>query len=143
MSKEQQRALDAMLRQGQLDFSADVPALRAGFNEVMARVPVPGDIDQKPTQIGGVGGIEVTIRGTDATNVILYFHGGVYVVGSALFVRGRDMAREIRLLRALADEGFQYGPNQGEPPIPRDRMAKVTSLPKQFASQLTAEEVKA
>ena len=47
----------------------------------------------------------------------------VFVVGSALFVRGRDMAREIRLIRALADEGYQYGPNDGEPPIPRDRMS--------------------
>lgn len=63
----------------------------------------------------------------------------VFVVGSALFVRGRDMGREVRLIRALADEGYQYGPNQGEPPIPRDRMAKVTSLPKQFASRLMAE----
>ena len=83
MSKEQQRALDAMLRQGQLDFSADVPTLRAAFNEVMARVPVPGDVDQNVTTIGGVGGVEVAIHGTSAANVILYFHGGVYVVGSA------------------------------------------------------------
>ena len=33
----------------------------------------------------------------------------VLVVGSALFTKGRDMAREIRLIRALADEGYQYG----------------------------------
>src|SRR5438045_3445606 len=83
MSKEQQRALDGILRQGRLDLSADVPTLRAAFNEVMARDPVPGDIDQKPTTIGGVGAVEVTVRGTHAANVILYFHGGVYVVGSA------------------------------------------------------------
>ena len=71
------------MRQGPLDLEADVPTLRAAFNELMARVPVAGDVDQKPTTIGGVGAVEVTIQGTDAANVILYFHGGVYVIGSA------------------------------------------------------------
>lgn len=57
--------------------------MRAQFNQVMAQVPVAGDVQQKPTTIGGVGAIEVTIQGTDAANVILYFHCGVYVIGSA------------------------------------------------------------
>jgi epsilon-lactone hydrolase len=83
MSEEQRLALDATLRQGQLDLDADVDALRAGFNEVMAHVPVPGGVRQRPTTIGGVGAVEVTIQGTDASNVILYLHGGVYVIGSA------------------------------------------------------------
>ena len=80
MSTEQQLALDANLRQGELDLSADVPALRAGFNEVMARIPVAGDVEQRPTSLGGVSGVEVTIRGVNAAGVILYFHGGVYVI---------------------------------------------------------------
>ena len=83
MSKQQQLELDTILRQGQLAFGVDVPTLRAGFNEVMSRVPVAGDVRQRPTTIGGVGAVEVTIQGTDAANVILYFHGGVYVIGSA------------------------------------------------------------
>jgi epsilon-lactone hydrolase len=83
MSTQQQTALDAILRQGPLDLQADVPTLRAAFNELMSYIPVGGDVDQKPTTIGGVNGIEVTISGTDGENVILYFHGGVYVIGSA------------------------------------------------------------
>ena len=83
MSKQQQLELDAILRQGPLDLDADVATLRAVFNEVMARVPVAGDVHQKPATIGGVDAVEVTIHGTHAANVILYFHGGVYVIGSA------------------------------------------------------------
>jgi monoterpene epsilon-lactone hydrolase len=83
MSKQQQLQLDAMLRQGQFDPGADVPTLRAAFNALMAQVPVAPDIQQKPTNVGGVSGVEVTIEGADAENVILYFHGGVYVIGSA------------------------------------------------------------
>jgi ribulose-phosphate 3-epimerase len=63
----------------------------------------------------------------------------VLVVGSALFTRGRDMAREIGLIRALADEGYQYGLNDGVPPIPRDLMVTFTALPKHLASRFTAE----
>jgi len=83
MSKEQQSQLDAILRQGRLDTAADVASVRAAFNAFMAQVPVPADVQQKPTEIGGVGGIEVTIAGNESENVILYFHGGVYVIGSA------------------------------------------------------------
>jgi epsilon-lactone hydrolase len=84
MSKQQQLQLDAILRQGTLDTAGDVPTLRAAFNELMAHVPVAPDIQQKPTTIGGVSCIEVTIAGTKAEQVILYFHGGVYVIGTAV-----------------------------------------------------------
>jgi epsilon-lactone hydrolase len=83
MSKEQKLALDAVLSQGGLDLQADVPTLRATFNELMAGIPVPDDVQQSPTTIGGVGAIEVTVRGADAEGVILYLHGGVYVIGTA------------------------------------------------------------
>ena len=49
------------------------------------------------------------------------------------------MGREIRLIRALADEGFQYQLNAGKPPIPRDAMVTFASLPKPLATRLQAE----
>ena len=57
----------------------------------------------------------------------------VLVVGSALWKKGHDMGREIRLIRALADEGYQFTLNGGVPPIPRDRMVAFTSLPEHLA----------
>ncbi len=63
----------------------------------------------------------------------------ILVVGSALFVKGRDMAREVRLIRSLADEGYQYDLNDGIPPIARDRMVTFTSLPKHLAHGLMDE----
>jgi monoterpene epsilon-lactone hydrolase len=83
MSKQQQLELIATLRQGQLDLRADVAMLRVAFNDVMARIPVASDVDYISTTIGGVNAIDVTIRGIDTANMILYFHGGVYVIGSA------------------------------------------------------------
>jgi ribulose-phosphate 3-epimerase len=63
----------------------------------------------------------------------------ILVVGSALFKKGRDMAREVRLVRALADEGYQYELNDGQPPIPRDRMVLFSALPKHIAHRLMDE----
>ena len=57
----------------------------------------------------------------------------ILVVGSVLWARGRNMGREIRLVRALADEGYQYRLNDGRPPIPRDAMVMFAQLPKHLA----------
>jgi epsilon-lactone hydrolase len=71
------------LRQGSLDLGADVATMRAELSDLMARIPVAGDVDHTPTTIGGVNAIDVTIRGIDTASTILYFHGGVFVIGSA------------------------------------------------------------
>jgi ribulose-phosphate 3-epimerase len=63
----------------------------------------------------------------------------ILVVGSALWTRGRDMAREIRLIRALADEGYRYELNDGTPPIPRDRLVTFATLDRAAARSLQAE----
>jgi hypothetical protein len=63
----------------------------------------------------------------------------ILVVGSALWLKGRDMGREVRLLRALADEGYQFGLNNGVPPIPRDRMVTFATLRRSEARMLRDE----
>jgi ribulose-phosphate 3-epimerase len=109
-------------------FMADVLAAKAaGARDILrhklygGELHVDGGLNRETAEIAGSHGVDV------------------YVVGSALFLRGRDMAREVRLIRALADEGFQYGPNQGEPPIPTDRMTTFASLPKHLAHRLMDE----
>ena len=128
MSTEQQLALDANLRQGELDLRADVPALRAGFNEVMARIPVAGDVEQRPTSLGGVSGVEVTIRGVDAAGVILYFHGGVYVIGSAVSTVPlvSDLARRARVKAVTLD--YRLAPEHPYPAAADDAVAAYEGL---------------
>jgi ribulose-phosphate 3-epimerase len=77
---------------------------------------------------GGVNRETAEFVGAQGTDVL--------VVGSALFVKGRDMGREVRLIRALADEGYQFQLNDGQPPIPRDRMVRFAALPKHLAHEL-------
>jgi ribulose-phosphate 3-epimerase len=63
----------------------------------------------------------------------------ILVVGSALWMKHHDMGREIRLVRALADEGYQYQLNDGVPPIPRDKMVAFVQLPRHLATRLQDE----
>ena len=86
-----------------------------------AEVHVDGGINRETAEL--VGGLGVD----------------VLVVGSVLWIKGRDMGREIRLVKALADEGYQYRLNDGKPPIPRDKMVTFTQLPKHLAWKFMAE----
>ena len=83
MSKQQQAELDAVLRQAPVDFSLPVEALRGGFEEVMRHVPVATNIRKTPMTTGGVAALDVVVEGVISADVILYFHGGGYVIGSA------------------------------------------------------------
>jgi len=67
----------------------------------------------------------------------------ILVVGSALWIKGRDVGREIRLIRALADEGYQYALNDGKPPIARDRLVVFATVGRDDARKLRTEIEKA
>jgi monoterpene epsilon-lactone hydrolase len=83
MSKQQQADLDAFLRQAPVDFSLPIEGLRAGFEEVMRHVPVADNLRRTPVTLGGVRALDIVVEGASSANIILYFHGGGYVIGSA------------------------------------------------------------
>jgi ribulose-phosphate 3-epimerase len=58
----------------------------------------------------------------------------VLVMGSALFRKGADPARETRLVRSLAEEGFAHAFRGERPPAPRDRWVRVATLPRAVGS---------
>src|SRR4029077_1786608 len=87
-----------------------------------AEVHVDGGINRETAEFVGALGVDIL------------------VVGSALFIKGHDMGREIRLIRALADEGYQFGLNGGIPPIPRDRMVPLLSPPEHIGQRATRDD---
>jgi monoterpene epsilon-lactone hydrolase len=128
MSKQQQLDLIATLRQGQLDLGADVATLRVAFNDLMARIPVASDVDHVPTTIGGVNAVDVTIRGIDTANTILYFHGGVYVIGSAAtsVPLVSDLARRAHAKAVTVD--YRLAPEHPYPAAVDDARAAYVGL---------------
>jgi hypothetical protein len=128
MSKAQQVELIATLRQGRLDFTADVATLRAVLSDLMSRIPIASDVDYGPTTIGGVNALDVTIRDVDTTNTILYFHGGVYVVGSAAesVPLVSDLARRARAKAVTVD--YRLAPEHPHPAAIDDAVAAYRGL---------------
>lgn len=100
-----------------------IPAARQylGHKPVEGEIQVDGGVNRESAEF--VGGLGVDIL----------------IIGSVLWIKGRNMGREIRLVRALADEGYQYRLNDGKPPIPRDAMVTFVQLPKHLAWAFMAE----
>jgi monoterpene epsilon-lactone hydrolase len=128
MSEQQQADLDAMLRQAPVDFRGEVTALRSGFEDVMQRIPVPDDVRKVETAVGGVDAIEVTIEGIDAAGTILYFHGGVYVIGSAnaSMPLVADLARRTRA--KVVSVNYRLAPENPYPAAVEDAQAVYKGL---------------
>src|SRR3954467_112403 len=129
MSRQQQLQLDEMLRQGGLDTETDdVPALRTAFRAITAQVPIAADVQQQATTVGGVACIDVTIEGTEPKGVLLYFHGGVYVIGSAAtsVPLVSDLVRRSGLRAITLD--YRVGPEHPYPAAVDDARAAYEGL---------------
>src|SRR6478752_6126898 len=128
MSEQQRRDLMATLGQGSLDLSVDVATLRAAFDELMARVPVAGDVEHRPSTLGGVPAVDVAIQGVDPADTILYFHGGVYVIGTAAasVPLVSDLARRAQARAVTVD--YRLGPEHPYPAAVDDARAVYEGL---------------
>jgi epsilon-lactone hydrolase len=128
MSEQQKAQVDATLRQAPLDLLGDVTALRAAFEEVMRQVPIGVDIRRSEIAVGGVGAVEVAAEGSDSANVILYFHGGVYVIGSAdsSLPLAADLAR--RTSAKVVSVNYRLAPEHPYPAAIDDAKAAYEGL---------------
>ncbi|MEV6963796.1 alpha/beta hydrolase [Hamadaea sp. NPDC051192] len=96
MSKEQRARVDAMMRQPRPEGPRSVEEIRAGFEELMAHMIVPGDIRTTQTTLGGRPALQVDPDNGRRAGTILYFHGGGWVFGSpesALSLTGHLVAK--------------------------------------------------
>jgi monoterpene epsilon-lactone hydrolase len=128
MSELQRANLDATLRQAPFDLSGDLATLRSGFNEVMSHIPIADDVRRTRVDLGGVGAVEVSISGTESSNVILYFHGGVYVIGSAdaTVPLASDLARRTRVKVVSVD--YRLAPEDPYPAAVEDAQTAYEGL---------------
>jgi monoterpene epsilon-lactone hydrolase len=83
VSTEQQETLDAILRQSAFPADADVNEQRRLLRELLSAQPLPSEVTVTAAELGGVPTAEITVDGIEPRHVVLYFHGGVYVMGDA------------------------------------------------------------
>jgi acetyl esterase/lipase len=111
VSIEQQETLDAILRQSALPVGSSVDEQRRLLKELVSAQPLPAEVTVTAAALGGVPTAEVTVDGIEPGHAVLYFHGGVYVIGDAFLaaelasqVGRRTQARVISVDYRLAPE---------------------------------------
>jgi acetyl esterase/lipase len=128
MSTEQRETLDAILRQSAFPADADVHEQRRQLRELLSAQPLPADVTVTAAALGSVPTAEITIDGIEARHVVLYFHGGVYVMGDAALAA--DLASQVgRRTRAkVISVDYRLAPEHPYPAAVDDALAAYEAL---------------
>ncbi len=128
MSTEQGENLDAVLRQSAFPAGIDVNEQRRLLRELTSAQPLPADVTVTAAALGGVPTAEITIDGIEPRHVVLYFHGGVYVLGDAF--QAADLASQVgRRTRAkVISVDYRLAPEHPYPAAVDDALAAYQAL---------------
>jgi monoterpene epsilon-lactone hydrolase len=128
VSAEQRENLEAILRQSAFPADTELNEQRRLLHELTASQPLPADVTVTSAELGGVPTAEITIDGIEPRHVVLYFHGGVYVLGDA--VSAADLASEIGRrtdARAISVD-YRLAPEHPYPAAVDDALAAYEAL---------------
>jgi epsilon-lactone hydrolase len=128
VSTEQRENLEAILRQSAFPFDSDVSEQRRLLREFASAQPLPADVSVTPAVLGGVPTAEITVDGIEPRHVVLYFHGGVYVIGDAF--QAADLASQVgRRTRAkVISVDYRLAPEHPYPAAVDDALAAYQAL---------------
>jgi acetyl esterase/lipase len=128
VSTEQAENLDAILRQSAFPADLDVSELRRRLAELASAQPLPAGVTVTPAALGGVPTAEITIDGTEPRHVILYFHGGVYVLGDAVQAAGLAAQVGRRTRATVISVDYRLAPEHPYPAAVDDALAAYQAL---------------
>ncbi|MGS0894379.1 alpha/beta hydrolase [Burkholderia stagnalis] len=128
MSRDQRKAVDALLRQGANSFTPQpVEAMREKFAALMALFPVP-EVRQSAIRLGDCPAVLVEPAGESRPGTILYFHGGGFVLGSPATAMGLTASLVARTgFRAISLD-YRLAPEHPFPAAIEDGVAAYRAL---------------
>jgi acetyl esterase/lipase len=128
VSAEQRETLDAILRQSAVPVGSSVEEQRRILRELAAAQPLPADVIVTAGALGGVPTAEITVNGIEPRHVVLYFHGGVYVLEDAFQVAG--LASEVgrRTDAKVISVDYRLAPEHPYPAGVDDALAAYEAL---------------
>jgi acetyl esterase/lipase len=128
VSTEQRENLDAILRQSAFPDDADVNEQRRALRELLSAQPLPADVTVSAAALGGVPTAEITVDGIEPRHVVLYFHGGVYVMGDAALPA--DLASQVgrRTDAKVISVDYRLAPEHPYPAAVDDAFAAYEAL---------------
>jgi epsilon-lactone hydrolase len=128
MSTEQRENLEAILRQSAFPAGIDISEQRRLLRELTSAQPLPADVTVTAAALGAVPTAEITIDGTEPRHVVLYFHGGVYVLGDAF--QAADLASQVgrRTRATVISVDYRLAPEHPYPAAVDDALAAYQAL---------------
>jgi epsilon-lactone hydrolase len=128
VSTEQQATIDAILRQSAFPAGSDVNEQRRLLREAISAQPLPAGVTVTAGALGGVRTAEITVDGIEPRHVVLYFHGGVYVIGDAFLAA--DLASEVgrRTHAKVISVDYRLAPEHPYPAAVDDALAAYEGL---------------
>jgi acetyl esterase/lipase len=128
MSTQQRETIDAILRQSAFPAGSDVNEQRRLLREALSAQPLPADVTVNAAALGGVPTAEIMVDGIDPRHVLLYFHGGVYVIGDAFLAA--DLASQVgrRTHAKVISVDYRLAPEHPYPAAVDDALAAYAAL---------------
>jgi monoterpene epsilon-lactone hydrolase len=128
VSTEQRENLDAILRQSAFPVGSDVDEQRRLLRELLSAQPLPPDVTVTAAALGGVPTAEITVDEIEPRHVVLYFHGGVYVMGDAFLAA--DLASQVgrRTQARVISVDYRLAPEHPYPAAVDDALAAYEAL---------------
>jgi acetyl esterase/lipase len=128
VSTEQRETIDAILRQSAFPVGSTVDQQRQQFRETASAQPLPADVTVTAAALGGVPTAEISLDGIEVRHVVLYFHGGVYVISDA-FLAAR-LASEVgrRTQAKVISVDYRLAPEHPYPAAVDDALAAYKAL---------------
>jgi epsilon-lactone hydrolase len=134
MSQQQLETLIQQLKANPVLEQPSIEAVREGFEQMGAMFPVPGDVKREPVTAGGVKAEWLSAPEAAADRVVLYLHGGGYVIGSINTHRalGASVSRAAKARVLLID--YRLAPEHPHPAAVEDAVSAYRFLLQQGIS---------
>jgi acetyl esterase/lipase len=128
MSTQQRETIDAILRQSAFPAGSDVNEQRRLLREALSAQPLPADVTVNAAALSGVPTAEIMVDGVDPRHILLYFHGGVYVIGDAFLAA--DLASQVgrRTHAKVISVDYRLAPEHPYPAAVDDALAAYAAL---------------
>ena len=128
MSTGQRENLEAILRQSAFPADIDVREQRRLLRELISAQPLPAGVTVTAAALGGVPTAEITVDGVEPRHVVLYFHGGVYVLGDAFQAAGLAAQVGRRTQAKVISVDYRLAPEHPYPAAVDDALTAYEAL---------------
>jgi epsilon-lactone hydrolase len=128
VSTEQREMIDAILRQSAFPVDSDVNEQRRLLAEAISAQPLPADVTVTAAELGSVPTAEITVDGIEPRYVVLYFHGGVYVMSDAFLAAGLASQVGRRTQAKVISVDYRLAPEHPYPAAVDDALTAYKAL---------------